>query len=254
MCSMKRDKVFPTAAAPAVARTAALAAALAAALSACGGGGGDASPAPVISADPPATPAPTPTPTPTPTPPVTPQPQPTPPVDPAPPRDITLAPAYTAIAQTVTFSTPNWPAWSHTGTAAVDGVGCAHDESYHVHALVSIYHDGKRLALPDSVGRGSGCSYEMHTHDGSGVVHIETDAPKTFTLGQFFALWGQPVSATAVAGLSGTPTYYVIDGEKVARVATNPAELALSPHREIVIVTGTAPAEVPRYDWNTSGL
>lgn len=228
MCSMKPAKVLSV-----VLTWSALIA-----LAACGGGS-DA-PAAAVSPQPPATP----------TPPTTPA----PPSDPAPPRDITLAPGYTEISQTVTFSTPNWPAWSHTGTAPVDGVGCAHDESYHVHALVSIYHDGKRLALPESIGRSSSCSYEMHTHDGSGVVHIETDGPKTFTLGQFFALWGQALSASAVAGLSGTPTFYAVDNEQVTRITTDPAALALSPHREIVIVTGTPPEQVPRYDWNTSGL
>lgn len=247
MCSMKSDQVSSkstTFATTFVIAGAALA--MAAGLSGCGGGGGGA-PGPVVSADPPVQPT-------APTTPTTPPTQPTPPVDPAPPRNITLAPGYTAITQTVTFSTPNWPAWNHTGTAAVDGVGCATAVNYHVHALVSIYHDGQRLALPQSIGRGSGCDYGMHTHDGSGVVHIETDVPASFTLGQFFALWGQPLSATAVAGLSGTPTYYAVDQEQVMRIATDPANLLLSPHREIIIVTGTPPAEVPRYDWNTSGL
>jgi hypothetical protein len=237
MCSMKSGKALP------------IALACLALVTLAGCGGGSDSTAPVVSPQPPATPTPT-----NPTPPTQPPAQPTPPSDPAPPRDITLAPGYTELSQTVTFSTPNWPAWSHTGTAAVGGVGCARNENYHIHALVSIYHDGKRLALPESIGRGSGCNYEMHTHDGSGVVHIETDVPKTFTLGQFFALWGQPLSASAVAGVSGTPVYYAVDNEKVARITTHPAALLLSAHREIVIVTGTPPDQVPRYNWNTSGL
>jgi hypothetical protein len=94
----------------------------------------------------------------------------------------------------------------------------------------------------------------MHTHDGSGVMHIETNVAKTFTLGQFFALWGQPLSATSVAGLPGKPTFYVIDNEKVTRFTADPSTIALNAHREIVIVTGTPPTQVPRYNWNTSGL
>jgi hypothetical protein len=94
----------------------------------------------------------------------------------------------------------------------------------------------------------------MHTHDGSGVMHIETNVPKVFTLGQFFALWGQPLSATAVAGLPGAPAFYIIDKEKVKRYTGDPAAITLNAHREIVIVTGTPPVQVPRWDWNTSGL
>jgi hypothetical protein len=217
-----------------------------AALAACGGGS-DSSNTPITD--------PTPTSPSGPTGPVTP-----PPVsDPAPPPtvpstpEITLAPGYTDVSGALAISTPNWTAWTHTGTAAVDGVGCARNENYHIHAMVSIYRDGQRLALPSSIGRAS-CNYEMHTHDGTGVVHIETDVPKTFTLGQFFSLWGQTLSATSAAGLSGAPAFYVVENEKITQVTTDPAAIVLAGHKEIVIVTGTPPAQIPRYNWNTSGL
>jgi hypothetical protein len=220
------------------------------ALVACGGGD-DATPT-TSANDPPAAPAPAPSPSPEPVP--TPGPAPTPPSDPAPPTDIVLEPGYTKLNTTLSSSTPHWPAWGHTGTAVVDGVGCAKNEDYHIHALVSIYQDGIRLGLPDSIGRGSGCAYEMHTHDITGIMHVETDVPKVFTLGQFFALWGQPLGTAAVAGLPGKPAFYVIDKEQVVRFTGDPATIALNAHREIVIVTGTPPVRVPRYDWATSGL
>lgn len=223
MFSLKPDKVLPIAAACAVLG----------ALVACGGGSDSAST--TVANDPPAVPSP-------------------PPTDPAPAPDIVLAPTYTEISAAVNFSTPHWPDWNNAGTAVIDGVGCASSVQYHIHALLSIYQDGTRLALPTSIGRNSHCDYEMHTHDGSGVMHIETNVAKTFTLGQFFALWGQPLSATAVAGLPGKPTYYVVDKEKVTRFTADPATITLDAHREVVIVTGTPPTQVPRYDWNTSGL
>ena len=249
MFSMKPGKVLPAAAACAVLST----------LVACGGASdpGAASTASGLPASPGPGPAPSPAPTPIPTPAPTPAPTPTPappPSDPTPPTDIVLEPGYSEFPATLTTSKPHWPAWSHTGTAAVDGVGCAPSVVYHVHALLSIYQDRQRLALPDSIGRGSGCNYEMHTHDGSGVMHIETNMSKVFTLGQFFALWGQTLSASAVAGLPGAPTFYIIDREKVKRYTGDPAAITLDAHREIVIVTGTPPVQVPRWDWNTSGL
>jgi len=180
---------------------------------------------------------------------------PDPPPQPAPPpAELTLEPGYTAIAASTGFSQPDWPAWSHSGTAAVDGVGCARNENYHVHALLSVYRNGQRLAIPDSIGRGSGCSYEMHTHDGSGVIHIETDVPKTFTLGQFLSLWGQSISAAGILGLAGPAQYYVIENEKITPLTTDPAAVVLAGRKEIVIVTGTPPKTLPRYDWANSGL
>ena len=229
--------------------------------SACGGGGDAGSPAPGLDPKPAPPPAPDPKPAPQPPAPVPPKPvppsptpTPPPPVDPAPPPDIVLAPGYTPISAALTFSVPHWPAWTYGGTAVIGGVRCAPTVKYHIHALLSIYRDGQRLALPDSIGRNGHCDYQMHTHDGSGLVHIETDVPATFTLGQFFALWGQPLGTAGVAGLAGRPTYYVIDREKVVRFTGDPATIALDAHREIVIVTGTPPVQVPRYDWNATEL
>lgn len=220
-------------------------------LVACGGGGDDGPPA-VANPQPPAQPAP-----PAPNGPQTPPNQPT---DPAPtpepggsgtPR---LEAAYTAISATTSFSQPNWPAWSRSVTASADGVGCARSETYHTHALLSVYRNGLRLSLPDSIGRGSGCNYEMHTHDGSGVIHLETDVPRTFTLGQFLSLWGQSIVSSSVLGLPGPARYYVIANEIVTPVTTDPAALVLNNHEEIVVVIGTPPAALPRYDWASSGL
>lgn len=238
------------------------------ALGACGGGGDSSAPPVTTSPTAPVDPTPPAQPTqpaqpsqpsqptqPTqPTQPQPTQPQPTPPVDPAPPVSITLATGYTAIRDTVTFSQAHWPAWSHTGSAPIDGIVCGPKVVYHIHALLSIYKDGQRLALPGNIGRPNPCDYEMHTHDGSGVLHIETDSPKVFTLGQFFAEWGQPIGATSIAGLLGTPTYYVIDKEQITRFTGDPSTIDLVKFREILVVTGTAPAQVPRYDWNNSGL
>jgi hypothetical protein len=218
-------------------------------VAACGGGS-DGGTTPVASnPQPPVQPAPT-----TPTGPQTPPTQPTDPAPVPPPPELVLQPGYTQIAASIGFSRPNWPAWRHAGTAAVDGVGCAPNENYHIHALLSVYRDGQRLLIPDSIGRGSGCSYEMHTHESSGVLHIETDVPKVFTLGQFVALWGQNLGATSALGLSGSARYYVIEKEAITPVTTDPAAIVLSAHKEIVIIVGTPPASLPRYDWASTGL
>lgn len=122
------------------------------------------------------------------------QPQPTQPAPNQPgPVEPVLADTFTAWSNDTLISPPGWNAWvAPSGNAPVSGVGCLINENFHQHSLLSIYKDGVRQGLPDNIGRG-GCTYELHTHDGTGVVHIETDVPKRFTLGQFLALWNQPL-------------------------------------------------------------
>lgn len=194
-------------------------------LGACGGGGDD----------PPATNNPPPT-----------QADPPPPAPPAPPP-VALAAGYTELEAGTIDSPQGWPAWTNNGQS-VEGVVCLTNINYHIHALVSIYKDGVRQGLPGNVGR-SGCTYELHTHDVTGIVHIEANAPKKFTLGQFFALWRQPLQASGTAGLPGPIRYYIIDKEVLTPYTGNPADIELTAHREIVIVSGTPPATLPRYRW-----
>jgi hypothetical protein len=168
---------------------------------------------------------------------------------PPPPPTVTLAEAYTDLAAGTRNSPPGWPTWTApAGNPAVSGVRCVESEIYHLHALVSIYKNGVRQGLPDNVGR-SGCNYELHTHDAMGVVHIETDVPKKFTLGQFFALWNQPLGVKGTAGLPGPIRFYLIENDKLTPLTGDPAQVELSAHREIVITSGAPPATLPRYRW-----
>lgn len=206
-----------------------LAAATLVLLAACGGGGGSRSDlAPVV-----ANPAPV---------------QPAPPTQPAAPEPV-LAAAFTDLTAATINSQPGWPGWSApAGQVPVGGVGCTGTIGYHEHSLVSIYKEGARLGLPDNVGR-SACTYELHVHDVTGMVHMEADVAKRFTLGQFFSLWNQPLGVNGTAGLAGPVRFYLIQNDTLTRYTGDPAALELVPHREIVIVSGAAPAVLPKYRW-----
>ena len=233
---------------------------------ACSGGGdGPAVPvqAPVAPAPAPAplpepvltpTPEPVPDPIPEPVPPP-PEPTPAPAPDLTPVQDaITLAATLTPLVAGTDSSYPFFPAGGSGSGAPIAGVGCATNERYHIHAMVSFYRDGIRLGIPANIGL-KGCTYEMHTHDATtGVVHIETDVQKDFVLGQFFALWGQPLSRSSAAGIAGPVRFYTIDNGVLSWYAGDPALIPLKAHREVLVVTGTAPATVPRYDWASTGL
>jgi hypothetical protein len=66
------------------------------------------------------------------------------------------------------------------------------DIGYHVHAQLNIYINGKQTTVPANVGidpQGRFIS-PIHTHDTSGVVHMESTKYYPFTLGEFINVWG----------------------------------------------------------------
>lgn len=121
---------------------------------------------------------------------------------------------------------------------------------YHVHAHLTLYVDGVEYWVPAGVGvmrpvvldptrsdpmitaaRGY---YELHTHDESGLIHAEAPKPRDFTLGEFFDLWGQPLSREAVGPASGDVTVWV-DG---ARYEGDPRDIAIKNHTVIQLDVG----------------
>jgi hypothetical protein len=104
--------------------------------------------------------------------------------------------------------------------AQVDGIPCETNEEVvvHFHVHLAIYNHGKQLAVPEFAGMapsgGSLCLYWLHTHDASGVIHIEAaqaEAPQggLYTLGTFFDIWGYTLSRTQIASFKGPVTAYV---------------------------------------------
>lgn len=93
-------------------------------------------------------------------------------------------------------------------------------DNYHIHVFVGLYVNGTEVALPSAAGavnpqldpygdfRGNGsdfypCLYETHTHDMTGVVHVESQNAgiyeqvpndSKYVLGQFMAVWGATVT------------------------------------------------------------
>jgi hypothetical protein len=142
----------------------------------------------------------------------------------------------------------------------VDGIPCTNPVpgDYHVHVHLSIIVNGEAKSVPPEVGfvslaGGKRCIYSLHTHDRSGKLHVEADAPRTFTLGQFFRIWGQPLESTNVAGFTGLPIrLFVVDGSSVSQVeAPDWDGLELTSHRQFTIEIGTPINEIPTYTWSS---
>jgi hypothetical protein len=96
--------------------------------------------------------------------------------------------------------------------AAAGGVQCSSSEqlAYHIHAHLSVYVNGVARTIPAGIGiNDNTCLYWLHTHDGTGILHIESPAQRTYTLGQFFNIWNQPLNAGQAGPATGKVTAFV---------------------------------------------
>jgi hypothetical protein len=125
-------------------------------------------------------------------------------------------------------------------SAASDEVGCSSMEqlAYHVHAHLAIYVEGQPVSVPANIGIQRVCISWLHTHDDSGIIHVEAPAARTYSLGAFFRVWGQPLDQAHL--LDGT-----VDGEHEIRAFLNgqpfggaPESIPLEPHAVIVLEYG----------------
>jgi hypothetical protein len=133
-------------------------------------------------------------------------------------------------------------------TTIVDGIQCNVSEQFlfHIHTHVDIFVNGKHIYIPPQIGIIPGkCIYWMHTHDGSGIIHIESPIKRDFTLGQFFDLWkgklSNPKVFDKIFNGKDVPSVY-INGSKVASTI-NYRDIKLSPHQVIAIVYGRPQAD-----------
>jgi len=124
--------------------------------------------------------------------------------------------------------------------------------------ITRIYHDGAPVQVPHGVGigqprqvqsssegpfvTGGSCFYWLHTHTPDGIIHIEGPLERTFSLGDFFAVWGQPLGADQVGPLQAPVTAY-LNG---TTFNGNPATMPLRAQAEIQLDVGAdAPAPQP---------
>lgn len=114
------------------------------------------------------------------------------------------------------------------------------DESFHVHALLSVFVDGEQVPVPTNIGidQSSGFHSPLHTHTPDGVIHFEADEPSPFTLQQVFAMWGVDFSADRLGAYTpdgGKQIHVYVNGGRVA----DPAGYEISNGDNVVVAYGT---------------
>ncbi len=112
----------------------------------------------------------------------------------------------------------------------------------HIHPELNATMDDKPLTIPSNIGiisslwknhsldtygmqampemSMSGMS-PLHTHDDSGIIHVESSIDRNYTLGEFFNIWGLDVEQNTVkASVDGKPvddfkSIILGDGQKI---------------------------------------
>jgi hypothetical protein len=114
------------------------------------------------------------------------------------------------------------------------------DIGYHVHANLRVYVNGKQTVVPANLGidpQGRFIS-PIHTHDTSGVVHMESEKFYPFTLGEFINIWGvlftQNQLGAYKAGDGGNVLQLWVNGKQVA----NPVTYKMKAHDVMILGYG----------------
>jgi hypothetical protein len=136
---------------------------------------------------------------------------------------------------------------------SVDGIKCQQSEQvlFHIHAHLAIFVNGKQRLVPYGIGiapplsgdktaagpfvTSGSCFSWLHTHTNDGIIHIESPVQRTYTLGNFFDIWNQPLSSVQVGPAHGTVTVFVNN----QLYTGNPRDIPLLPQAQIQLDVGT---------------
>ena len=111
----------------------------------------------------------------------------------------------------------------------------------HIHKHIDIFVHGKSVAVPADIGVNDAAGFisPIHTHDDTAIIHVESPVVQTFTLGQFFDIWGVRLTENCIGG-------YCTNGKDKLKVFANgslysgdPRQLKLESGEEIVVTYGT---------------
>jgi hypothetical protein len=139
-----------------------------------------------------------------------------------------------------------------TAGQRIDGVSCQSSEQtlFHIHAHLTIFVNGAPRQVPAAIGipgasaqntaqgpfiSSGTCFYWLHTHAADGIIHIESPVQRTYTLGDFFDEWGQPLGPGQAGPAKGHVTA-IYNGQLYQG---NPRDIPLTAHAQIQLEVGS---------------
>ena len=151
---------------------------------------------------------------------------------------------------------PRAPALAHarllTPGEQIDRITCEANTQvlFHIHAHLTIFVRGVARQIPAGVGvappyeveqtpvgafvAGASCFMWLHTHSADGIIHTESPVKRTYTLGDFFDIWGQRLDREHVGGARG-PVTALFNGHVYTG---NPRDIPLLAHAQIQLDVG----------------
>jgi len=119
----------------------------------------------------------------------------------------------------------------------------------HIHEHIDISINGKPVVVPALIGidQIAGFMSPIHTHRNNGIIHIESSVARTFTLGQFFDVWGVRFTSKCIGSYCATSSNSLKVYANGKLYKGNPRFLPFKERQEIFVEYGskTATTTIP---------
>ncbi|MBA2285820.1 MAG: MFS transporter [Ktedonobacteraceae bacterium] len=155
----------------------------------------------------------------------------------------------------------------------IDGIPCQPSLGSKIHANVrlTVYVNGQSAGIPVGIGSvappqpgvnalasngKTTCLYALHVFEADNLIHVDAPTNRTYTLGQFFDIWGQPLSRTQITDYSADANHSLVfdifDASGTLQTYTgDPRAIPLAEHETIVILYNSSSVHpVPYTSWN----
>ena len=154
-----------------------------------------------------------------------------------------------------------------TAGQSIDGISCETSEQtvFHIHTHLTVFVDGAQRQVPAGIGipdaaseqtakgpfvASGKCFYFLHTHSPDGIIHIESPVQRTYTLGEFFDEWQQPLSSGQVGPAKGKVTA-IVNGKVYTG---DPRDVPLGSREDVTLEVGTPLLAPESINWSVTGL
>ena len=165
---------------------------------------------------------------------------------------VTLGPAFGSMLSLpgVLNGPPPWPANTEQLQLRLRAIGLdpltEEGQVVHIHQHLDIFVEGKRVTVPANIGIDESGKFiaALHTHGTDGILHVESPTASSYSLGQFFAVWGLRLDRRCIGGRCATGGKRLaawVDGKPLD---ADPTRIVLAEHQVIVLAYG-APAQDP---------
>lgn len=130
-------------------------------------------------------------------------------------------------------------------------VPCGSNERFerHAHAHLTIVIRGELRPVPANIGISASSICWLHTHDTSGIIHIEAGDDRALTLGDFFSVWHQQLSSTQIGAERVGRGETIRTFENQRPFGGAPETIVLDDRDDIVLQLGPPYPTIAPYVW-----